>query len=258
MDFDESRIYLPGDDVRLIDWRVTARSGKTHTKVYREERERPVYCLCDFSQSMWFATRGNFKAVIAAQAASLIAWAAAEHGDRLGGVIFNEQTVVALKPTAGNRGVLRLLNRFAEQRPDYLLKPDPDNFAKALLQLRHVARPGSLIFILSDGAKLTAMAEQHLARLSQHCEIMFGFVFDPLEKQLPNSGIYTMSDGRQQMSFDSSDMKFAKNYQAAFLDQFERIKKITQRYRTPLFSLETSNSVIDTLRNVFCQRKVKS
>ena len=90
MEFDETRIYQPGDDIRSIDWRVTARSDKTHTKVYREERERPVFISVDYRPTMAFATRGVFKSVQAAKIAGLLAWSAQANGDRIGGQIFNE------------------------------------------------------------------------------------------------------------------------------------------------------------------------
>ena len=92
MEYDESRLYQPGDDIRNIDWRVTARSGKVHTKLFREERERPVHLWVDFRAPMFFATRGKFKSVIAAELASLFAWRANRQGDGIGGIVFSENT----------------------------------------------------------------------------------------------------------------------------------------------------------------------
>ena len=87
MEYSESRIYLPGDDIRRIDWRVTARTGRPHTKLFHEERDRPVLFVVDLGAHMRFGTRGAFKSVVAAEAASLLAWAAAENGDRVGGLV---------------------------------------------------------------------------------------------------------------------------------------------------------------------------
>jgi uncharacterized protein (DUF58 family) len=89
MEFDEARQYQPGDDVRTLDWRVTARTGKPHTKLFREERERAVLAWVDMRPTMFFATRGAFKSVIAARAAALIAWSTNQQGDRLGSLVFN-------------------------------------------------------------------------------------------------------------------------------------------------------------------------
>ncbi len=101
VEFDESRPYQPGDDLRTIDWRVTARTGKPHTKVFREERNRPVFVWLDLRRPMLFATRGEFKGVRAAEMAALIAWSAVAHGDRLGGLVFSESEHHELRPALG-------------------------------------------------------------------------------------------------------------------------------------------------------------
>ncbi|MDH4074155.1 MAG: DUF58 domain-containing protein, partial [Gammaproteobacteria bacterium] len=103
MEFDESRPYQPGDDPRSIDWRVTARSTEAFTKLYREERERPVLIMTDLRANMHFATRGCFKSVNAARAASLLAWAAHHRGDRLGGIVFGDSRHRELRPRLGRQ-----------------------------------------------------------------------------------------------------------------------------------------------------------
>ncbi|MDD5114985.1 MAG: DUF58 domain-containing protein, partial [Methylobacter sp.] len=105
MEFDETRLYQPGDDIRSIDWRVTARTGKTHTKLFREERERPVFIAVDDRAAMHFATRGVFKSVLAAKLAGLLAWTAQHHGDRMGGQIFSDNSCRELKPQNGRHAV---------------------------------------------------------------------------------------------------------------------------------------------------------
>ena len=109
VEFDESRPYQPGDDLRTMDWKVTARTGKPHTKVFREERDRPVVLWLDLRRPMFFATKGVFKAVRAAQTAALVAWSAVANGDRLGGLIFSDSEHIELRPRLGRRAALRLL-----------------------------------------------------------------------------------------------------------------------------------------------------
>jgi uncharacterized protein (DUF58 family) len=149
MEFDESRLYVPGDDPRNMDWRVTARTGKAHVKRYREERERPVWLLVDLGPSMRFGTRTAFKSVIAARAAALLAWAASEQGDRTGGLIFDETRHFEHRPAPRTRGLLPLLNALSQQP-----LPGEDGghaeFTTAALQLARLVRPGSLAFLLSD------------------------------------------------------------------------------------------------------------
>ena len=119
IDFDEVRIYQPGDDVRNIDWRVTARTGRVHTKLFREERERPVYLVVDQRESMFFGTQKAFKSVVAARIAALLAWASRDHGDRIGGFLFNDRDVQELRPKEGKKGIqtfFRLLINHAPPR----------------------------------------------------------------------------------------------------------------------------------------------
>ena len=111
MEFDESRIYQAGDDIRNMDWRVTARTGEAHTKVFREERERPVLLWLDLNPSMMFATRNRFKSVIATELAALIAWGAAKNNDRLGGLIFSSDEHIEIKPRRGKAAVLDFIGR---------------------------------------------------------------------------------------------------------------------------------------------------
>ena len=111
MEFDETRLYTPGDDARNVDWRVTARTGKVHTKLFREERERPVFLSVDARNAMFFATRGVYKFVQSARLAALTAWAAQRHGDRIGGQVFTETGGFELKPEHGRKAVLHLLQK---------------------------------------------------------------------------------------------------------------------------------------------------
>jgi uncharacterized protein (DUF58 family) len=149
MEFDESRVYQPGDDARNMDWRVTARAGTPHVKLFREERERPLWLLVDQGPSMRFGTRVAFKSVVAAQAAALLAWAAADRGDRVGGLVFDEQGRFEHRPAACTQGLLPLLQALAGGGRAAGVAGLGD-VAVAADQLVHLARPGSLIFILSD------------------------------------------------------------------------------------------------------------
>jgi uncharacterized protein (DUF58 family) len=149
MEFDESRVYQPGDDARNMDWRVTARAGTPHVKLFREERERPLWLLVDQGPSMRFGTRVAFKSVVAAQAAALLAWAAADRGDRVGGLVFDEQGRFEHRPAARTQGLLPLLQALAGGGRAAGVAGLGD-VAAAADQLVHLARPGSLIFILSD------------------------------------------------------------------------------------------------------------
>ena len=235
MEFDEARLYQPGDDIRSIDWRVTARSGKTHTKVFREERERPVFISVDNRLAMHFATRGVFKSVLAAKLAGLLAWAADYHGDRIGGQIFSEHECRELKPQNGTHAVLRFLNALVKpQNPiDKVFTLD-----QVLARLNQHARPGSLVYIISDFRGINDQAETHIAKLSEHCEVVLIFIYDPLESSLPTKGRYRFTDDERDVVIDTSDQQRLLSYQQRFVQRLQRSGIISQKKRSDIHSMQ--------------------
>ncbi|MDF9393242.1 MULTISPECIES: DUF58 domain-containing protein [Methylococcus] len=204
MEFAESRPYVPGDDVRNLDWRVTARTGRTHTKLFREERERPVMLSVDYRAAMWFATRGAFKSVRVAQLAALLAWSASHHGDRVGGQIFSEQACSEFRPEHGQRGVLRLIRQLAEgQAPALPVAESEAVPATAMKRLQQHVKPGTLVFVLSDFRGFDATAQTALGALARHSSVVPVFVYDPLEAGLPKSGCFRVSNTVLELAFDA-------------------------------------------------------
>lgn len=216
MEFDEVRHYQPGDDVRTIDWRVTARTGKVHTKLFREEKERPVFILTDLSSSMQFGSELLLKSVQAAHLAALIAWHVKKTGDKLGGILFNDQSIVELKPAGRHVAVLRYLHQLIELQKVNQPLPQQQNLANALGQLRRLARPGSLLFIISDFSQLDEQCLRHLQAMRMHNEIRLCQLSDPLELEIPGQcrGGALVSDGQQSFAIELSDQhlwqRFAK------------------------------------------------
>ncbi|MGX2038667.1 DUF58 domain-containing protein [Methylocaldum sp. MU1018] len=239
MEFDETRPYTQGDDARNLDWRVTARTGKPHTKLFREERERPVFLTVDYRSSMFFATRGMFKSVMAARLAALIAWSARRHGDRIGGQIFSEAESVELKPEHGHRSVLRLLKTLVDQaNPQTAGAPDAA-LQDALMRLPRHARPGSLVFVFSDFRQLTAAGEASLSRLSRHCDLVLVFIFDPLEQRLP-TGSRRFSDGRRDVVLNA-DARTVDAYERSFQAREERLRELARRHGVRLVPCRTTD-----------------
>lgn len=196
MSFAESRPYQPGDDVRLIDWRVTARSGRPHTKVFEEEKERAVYIVAQFSPSMYFGTRVAFKHVVAAELISLVAWAALAGGDRLGALLSSPRGHVERRPAAGRRTVMGLLGELAT-----LASPPSGDamppLSETLGRVARVARPGSLVFVVGDLYDFDEAAARPLARLTRHNDIAICQVLDTVEVDAPPPGTYPVGDGRR-------------------------------------------------------------
>lgn len=242
MEVDEVRPYQPGDDVRAIDWRVTARTGRAHTKVFREERERPVIVCADFRAAMFFATRGRFKSVAAARAAALLAWAAQQRGDRVGGLLFSEAGHVEVKPRLGRGGLLPLLKAVAEQSAR-APAPRPGEAARAadqaLQRLTRVTRPGSQVFVLSD-FRLPPGGERLLAQLARHSRVWLFFVHDPFEAALPPPGRYRLSDGIEELTLDAGDHSAAAYYRERFEAHRETLARLARRAGMRVIPLSTA------------------
>ena len=252
MEFDESRLYQPGDDIRNIDWRVTARSGKTHTKLFREERERQVFVWLDLRASMFFATRGSYKSVIAARLASLVAWGATHHGDRVGGLIFSDEVHHEIKPYRGKTGVLRLINQVVSHpswNVDSQPKRDPAALYRSLVRLRRLARPGSLVFMMSDFRNMDDKCESQLVLLSRHTDIVMIFLYDQLEQSLPTAGLYRVSDGQQERMLDTYDRSFAERHRNNFLAHQERLQRLSKKGGIHLVNCSTEDDPLSTLQS---------
>jgi uncharacterized protein (DUF58 family) len=245
MEFDEARLYQPGDDIRSIDWRVTARTGKTYTKVFREERERPVFISVDDRLTMHFATRGVFKSVLAAKLAGLLAWAAEHHGDRIGGQLFSEQDCYELKPQNGRHAVLRLLNALVKPQ-----KAADKHFtlSQVLARLNQHARPGSLVYIVSDFRGINDESETHIAKLARHCEVVLIFIYDPLESSLPVKGRFRFTDERSDVVVDAGDQKGLSDYHQRFTERQQRLESLAKKRGLAFIQCSTQDDPVQCLR----------
>lgn len=250
MEFDEVRHYQPGDDIRTIDWRVTARTGKTHTKLFREEMERPIFVLCDFSSSMFFGSKLLFKSVQAAHLAALIAWSAKKRGDKIGGLLINQNQHLELKPKSRSQAVLQFIHGMLELHQQGLETATQssyeDNsvlFEDACKRLRRIAKPGARVYVISDFYHMNQNCIMQLAHISRHCEVIGCEITDPLEHQLPafaQKSRLLMSDGNQQVSVTLGDQKQADIYQNQSSQWFENQRNMLKKHRIQLQSFDAS------------------
>lgn len=247
MEFDEARQYQPGDDVRILDWRVTARTGIPHTKLFREERERPVLTWVDLRPSMFFATQGTFKSVVAAKAAALVTWSANKQGDRLGGMVFNADEHHELRPQRGKAATLQWLKQLSQAcqwQPDN--NTEIQDAGAALARLRRVAKPGSLIFLFSDFRQMGNQAESHIAQLSRHNDIVLFNIFDPMERELPQNGQYNVCWQQRFSSFDSNE-KNRRQYQQQFQQHLEQVERLGRFPGVHIAHCATNDDVLQKL-----------
>lgn len=244
MEFAETRLYQAGDDIRSMDWRVTARTGKPHTKLFREERERPVFISVDDRPSMRFATRGVFKSVLAAKLAALLAWSAQHRGDRVGGQLFSERGCREFKPQHGKAAVLLFLQAlsFPEQRVESHVP-----FDQVLARLVKHARPGSAVYLISDFRGFDSHAETHLAKLSRHCEVELVFLFDPLENRLPNKGLYPLTDGERGLWLNTGDQNETARYQQRFMQRLNSLEQFSKKHGLSFRQCRTTDDPLQVL-----------
>lgn len=257
MEFDESRPYQPGDDPRSIDWRVTARSTTAYTKLFREERERPVLVAVDLRSNMHFATQGCFKSVNASRAAALLSWAAHHRGDRLGGLIFGDTTHRELKPRLGRRAALRFVHELVEH-PDWHASDTDSRNEDALIQamsaLRRVARPGSLVVVISDFAGFTRAAQSYLSSVAHHNEVLAVFLNDPLERKLPPPGRYRLVSPNDELAIDTYATPARRDYEHAFEERLVELEKFCLRYGVHLMPMSTDDDPVSTLQTALGRR----
>jgi len=242
MEFDESRAYQPGDDVRAIDWRVTARTGRVHTKLFHEERERPVLLLVDARPMMRFGTRDCFKSVLAARTAATLAWAARDAGDRVGAFVITGTATMQFPPHRGRGHLLRLFQGLSAATAD-ACDVVSVSLSEQIARLRRVARAGTLIFVLSDFHDFDDDAEKELARVSMHCDVVCIHVHDALEASAPESPGYRISDGERVLSLSGFDRKWQREYRRGFETRRRRVESFCRRHGETFVSLRTGQEL---------------
>ena len=255
MDFDQVRLYQAGDDVRSIDWRVTARTQVPHTKVFIEERERPILIICDLRSSMFFGSQ-RLKSVVACEISAAMAWAGLSINDRVGGVIFGAQQQLDVKPKRSHHSALQFiqgLQNFSEA----LLQPQTDHsdLATILEESRRLALPGSTVFIVSDFHDLNSDCEPHLFSLAKHCNINFCQVVDNIERQLPKPALYAVGDNQRQAIIDTSNQQLRQTFAEQFTKRENLLQKLCEQLGAGLLPFNTSEPVMQLLAKAYGKRR---
>lgn len=254
VDFEEHRAYQPGDDIRAIDWRVTARTGRPFVKVFREERERPVIIGVDQSHNMFFGSHVAFKSVVAAEAAAILCWTTVDVGDRVGGVVFSDSRLELIKPRRSKRSALRFLNAVAtfnqelvEVRKD-TVSDAPNSLRGAIEQIYRITRPGSNVYLISDFQQLDEHCMQYLQQLARHNGVTCVFVYDALEESLPAPGVYSITDGRRRSTIDTFSGSTRELYRRQFSGRLAELTAEFTKLKIPLVTLRTDQLVLEQLQ----------
>ena len=257
MNFEEVRDYQPGDDVRSIDWRVTARTGKTHTKLYQEERERPVVILLDLRSPMFFGSHLAFKSVAASAIAAALGWAGLQHSDRIGALLFSDNDIETVRPRRSHHSVLAMIHGMVA-RASALDNPVASGGSQSMKQLleeaRRIARPGSALFLISDCHDLDEYCAQPLYLLARHADLQVLRITDPLERHLPDQSL-TISDGRQRTFLGAGNRPLREHFAENQALAREEVEQLCRRHRLPLLDFDNTQPVIPTLLSYYGLRQ---
>lgn len=263
MEYAESRPYQPGDDPRSIDWRVTARSGRVYTKLFREEREHPILLSVDLRPAMFFATRGLFKSVLAARAAALMAWIAVQRGERVGLQMLTADGLRSFRPGRGRRAALAIcqalsgVQAFAHPQPEGT-GPRADGrvpaLNEALTDLARLSRPGSRILVIGDFHDLDDQGVERLGALTRHAEVLALLIYDRLEAGLPPPGHYRVLTSGGERVLDTGAAQAVAAQQAAFAARRARLARLAALPTGQQLVCETHEDVVRGLQQAFAQR----
>jgi len=255
--FEELRHYTQGDDVRAIDWKATARLRSPHVRVYSEERERPVLLLVDQRRAMFFGSRRAMKSVVAAEIAALGAWRALASGDRVGGIVFNDDDIVELSPHRSQTRVLHLLHEVVRLNRMLAVESDAAAARVTLNQVLEAALRRAvhdhLVVLISDFDGADDETQRLATRLVAHNDVLAVAIYDPLGASLQGRPGMVATDRGATYALPSG-AAFAASFQQAFAARLDQWREIFRALHVPVLPISTASSPLDQLRDLFGAR----
>lgn len=259
MDFEEVREYQPGDDVRLVDWRITAKQGRTFTKIFKEEREHQVWFLIDLRHSMHFGTRQAFKSVIAAHIAAMLTWFFVDKGDKIGGIVLSDKQMNVYRPSKLHRSIIQFLYGISQktQRTSDYLKPIEEeiSLSTACMKLRRTCRNGNIIFVISDFSDFSDDMFKCLASLSRTNDLVLINIYDELEGRCPVPNVYPVTNGDETIKLDTTVLSHQKAYENYFKRRHDTLQNFSENYPAIKYvSLSTKDDFLTKVANSLRRR----
>lgn len=254
LNFEELRGYLPGDDTRNIDWKVTARTRKPYVRVYTEEKDRTVWVLVDQRISMFFGSRNKLKSVAAAEAAAVACWRVLAQGDRVGALVFDDSDIRVIPPHRSTGRVTEILRAIIDKNHALnarsAVQPGPDMLNKALRRVGELAHHDCLVCLVGDGTGIDESTRRYVTRLTEHNDVLSAFIYDPLEADMPEAGKLVFSDGQAQIEFDSSQRRMRARYRLDFKKRLQRMTDTSRKHAIPLLPISTAEPVLEQIRAI--------
>lgn len=251
LNFEELRRYQPGDDIRTMDWKVTARTRTPHVRVYTEEKDRVVLLAVDQRINMFFGTRTKFKSVTAAELAAIAAWRALQAGDRIGAIVFNDTDLIEFAPRRSQQNVMSILGTIVNQNHQLAanlpVEPNEAMLNRALARSRQLAPHDALVIVISDFFGVDEQSERYTAELAVHNDVLGLLPFDPIRKQ-PASQNLTLSDGKMAMEIDFKDRKTRQALVDDYRQEQDHITHFLRKISAPLLMISNEEDVAQQLR----------
>ncbi len=260
LNFEELRHYAPGDDIRLLDWKVTRRTGKPHVKVFTEERERNIYLVIDQRRTMFFGSTGKLKSVIAAELAALLAWQVTSQTDRIGAVIYSDEDIKVIPAKRSENHILYILSEIVKKNNQLsatLLNKSAGNkktntdqvkFNYVLHKLMLSCGHDALLVLIGDGHDFNEESSEFIKRLRRHNDLVAIHIEDPLEKDLPKMSQMVISDGNFQIQFSSHNKKTQSQYDDVIDNKVNLYDQMARQHNIPVLAIDTLKPVDQQLR----------
>ncbi len=253
LDFEESRPYVIGDDVRNIDWSVTAKTGKTHTKVFTEEKEKPAFIFVDQSTSMGFGSNNKTKAVVAGELASIIAHKIKKGGDRIGGMVYTGPNYDVVTPKRDARNIIYFLQKIVEANQSIYEQKSfdfEDSLTDVIAKINNIVSHDFTVFIISDFHRYHESVLKYLSQLSLHNDLVLIKVLDPLEEQIPNEKI-VVTDRTYQVNLNGRNKHLKDKLRTDFKTDYQNFKSELEKYGINIFSINTTTPIEEQLIEIF-------
>ncbi len=250
MSFSEVREYQFGDDIRHIDWNVTARSGQTQVKVFEEERELTLMLLVDVSRSTYFGSLDQNKMQWMIEIAAVLAFSATQNHDKVGMILFSDKIHLYVPPKKGRQHILRMIRELLVNRSD----AGRTRFDLPLQYLNSVQTKRTICFLLSDFHD--PVPESTLKIVSRRHDVIGLQILDPLEKEMKSVGLIQLKDSENgnELLIDSSDPQWMKSYSDSQFKHFIQLKQFFSRANADFLQLDLDDSYIKVLLNFFKKR----
>lgn len=254
LNFEEIRAYLPGDDIRSIDWKVTARKGETHVRVYTEERDRPAFLVVDQRISMFFGSRVNMKSVTAAELAAAAAWRVFDQGDRVGAVVFDDTASTEVRPHRSQETVHRILQAVVEKNTALRAGSDahrePGMLNRVLESVGRFAAHDYLVAIISDFDGANEETRRLVSRLAQHNDVLAVPIYDPIATEVPEAARLVVSDGELQVELNTGRGAVRERLTQFTDDRLGAIIAWQTELGVPVLPITTDKDALEQIRKL--------